>query len=421
MFKFIHAADIHLDSPLWGLERYEGAPVEDIRGSTRRALENLVRLAIEEHVDFVLLVGDLYDGDWKDYNTALFLSKEVSKLREVGIQVFIVTGNHDAASQITRSLRMPDNVKIFSIRKPETVLLERIGVAIHGQGFRQRVVMEDLSTGYPAAMPGYVNIGMLHTAATGREGHDPYAPCTIEGLLSKKYDYWALGHVHKREIIHEAPWIIFPGNTQGRHIRETGPKGCSLVKVDDDKCITVDHRDLHVLQWIRCEVDATDADTSEEVIEKTRSLIMGHIDKGDGRFIAVRVIITGTCKAHDELSMQSEKWINEIRSVVTDASGRMVWIENVEIKTRTQIDLEELLKREDSFGDLLKFIKSIESSDDLFKSIKDDFTALRAKLPSELFVGSDAYNLESPENVQEILEEVKQLLIPKLFSAGGNR
>lgn len=421
MFKFIHAADIHLDSPLWGLERYEGAPVEEIRGSTRRALENLVRLAIEEHVDFVLLVGDLYDGDWKDYNTALFLSKEVSKLHEVGIQVFIVTGNHDAASQITRSLRMPDNVKIFSIRKPETVLLERIGVAIHGQGFRQRVVMEDLSTGYPAAMPGYVNIGMLHTAATGREGHDPYAPCTIEGLLSKKYDYWALGHVHKREIIHEAPWIIFPGNTQGRHIRETGPKGCSLVKVDDDKCITVDHRDLHVLQWIRCEVDATDADTPEEVVEKTRSLIMGHIDKGDGRFIAVRVIITGTCKAHDELSMQSEKWINEIRSVVTDASGRMVWIENVEVKTRTQIDLEELLKREDSFSDLLKFIKSIESSDDLFKSIKDDFTALRAKLPSELFVGSDAYNLESPENVQEILEEVKQLLIPKLFSAGGNR
>ena len=135
MFSFIHAADVHIDSPLWGLERYEGAPVDEIRGATRRSFENLVTLAIEEKVDFVIIAGDLYDGEWKDYNTALFFVREVAKLRDAGIRVFAVTGNHDAASQITRSLRMPDNVTLFSTRKPQTIRLDSLGVALHGQSF----------------------------------------------------------------------------------------------------------------------------------------------------------------------------------------------------------------------------------------------------------------------------------------------
>ncbi len=120
--KFIHAADVHLDSPLHGLERYEGAPVAEMRGATRRALENLVDLCRDERADFLLLAGDLYDGDWRDFGTGLFFAAQMVRLREAGVRVFVVRGNHDAASRITRSLRLPDNVHVFASRRPETVV-----------------------------------------------------------------------------------------------------------------------------------------------------------------------------------------------------------------------------------------------------------------------------------------------------------
>jgi exonuclease SbcD len=254
MFKFIHAADVHLDSPLRGLEQYEGAPVEEIRGASRRALENLVELAIAEQVAFVLFAGDLYDGDWKDYNTGLYFGRQMTKLREAGIRAFLLSGNHDAASQLTRHLRLPDNIKILSDQKPESVSLEDFGVMLHGQGFPRRVVTENLSAGYPKPVPHLFNIGLLHTSVDGREGHEPYAPCSLEGLLSKGYDYWALGHVHRREILHQDPWVVFPGNIQGRHVRETGPKGCTVVTVRDGRVLSVEHRDLNVLRWSVCDV-----------------------------------------------------------------------------------------------------------------------------------------------------------------------
>jgi len=147
LFRFIHAADIHLDSALQGLERYEGAPVDEIRSATRRAVDNLVELAIDEEVDFVLMAGDLYDGDWKDYNTGLYFSERMGRLREANVRVFMIAGNHDAASQITKHLRLPDNVTVFSTRSPERVLVEELSVAIHGQGFINRAVTDDLSQG----------------------------------------------------------------------------------------------------------------------------------------------------------------------------------------------------------------------------------------------------------------------------------
>ena len=170
--KFIHAADIHLDSPLVGLQLYDGAPVEEIRGATRRALQNLVELASAEQVEFILIAGDLYDGDWKDYNTGLFLSNQMSRLHDEGIRVFIISGNHDAASQITKHLKMPENVKFLSVRNPETVLIENLDLAIHGQGYPTRAVTEDMAGAYPPASPHHFNIGLLHTSLDGREGHE---------------------------------------------------------------------------------------------------------------------------------------------------------------------------------------------------------------------------------------------------------
>src|SRR5262249_13962811 len=176
--SFLHAADIHLDSPLRGLEQYEHAPAERIRGATRRAFERLIDLALERRVDFVLIAGDLYDGDWRDYNTGLYLARQLGRLRDAAIPVFVIAGNHDAANKMTRVLRLPGNVQLLSPAAPQTIRLDDLEVAIHGQSFAREAVTDNLVAGYPAAIPGWVNIGLLHTGLTGLEGHAPYAPCT---------------------------------------------------------------------------------------------------------------------------------------------------------------------------------------------------------------------------------------------------
>ena len=136
MFKFIHAADVHLDSPLRGLERYEGAPVQRIRDASRIALENLVTLAIDEKVAFVLIAGDLYDGDWREFRTGLHFVQQAIKLRDAGIEVLMIAGNHDAANRMTKSLSLPDNVTFFKSKAAHSVSLESIHVAIrrHQEG-----------------------------------------------------------------------------------------------------------------------------------------------------------------------------------------------------------------------------------------------------------------------------------------------
>jgi DNA repair exonuclease SbcCD nuclease subunit len=255
MFRFIHAADPHLDSPLRGLEAHEGAPVETLRGATRKAFENLVNLAIDEAVNFVVIAGDLYDGDWKDYSTGLFFRGQMVKLQAKGIPVYLIAGNHDAASVISKKLTLPENVHVFSTRTAETMEVPGLAAVIHGRGFPHRAVPENLAVDYPAAVPGKFNLGLLHTSLTGRPDHDTYAPCSEQDLRNKGYAYWALGHIHQPEVISEDPWIVFAGNCQGRHARETGPRGCRLVTVKDSlEVASAEWRDLDVVRWQSVEV-----------------------------------------------------------------------------------------------------------------------------------------------------------------------
>lgn len=272
-FRFLHAADIHLDSPLHGLSRYEGLPETEIRGATRAAFDNLVQRAIDEVVDFVVIAGDLFDGDWRDMGTALYFARAIGRLDHANIPVFVLAGNHDAASVITRSVPWPPNVRLFSSRRPETHVLPEIGVAVHGQSFATAAVTDNLVLAYPEAAEHQFNIGMLHTALAGREGHAAYAPCSLDDLRAKQYDYWALGHVHEHEVVCEEPHVVFPGNTQGRTIRECGPKGAVIVAVEDGQVTSVERIDLDVLRWARVEVDCAGA-SIDSLTPRIRAALM---------------------------------------------------------------------------------------------------------------------------------------------------
>ncbi len=415
MFKFIHAADIHLDSPLRGLERYEGAPVDKIRGATREALVNLVDLAIAERAAFLLIAGDLYDGDWRDYNTGLFFASQMTKLREAGVMVVTVSGNHDAGSQISRQLRMPDNVRGLSSKKPESVFLENLGVAIHGQSFPKAATTEDLSCAYPGAVPGLFNIGLLHTSATGREGHEPYAPCTVDDLRSKGYDYWALGHIHRREVLSEDPLILFPGNIQGRHIRETGAKGCTIITVEDREIASAEHRQLDVLRWSLREIDATESEDADAVTETIGATIREEMEGNDGRPVAMRILITGACKAQTDLILKSEGWINEVRMIATDLSGGNVWVEKIKVGTRIRVNLEDMVQRDDPLGGLLRSIQLLRPGGEALDLLLNELNDLKRKLPIELQQGEDAADFAIPRRHPEIIEDVKQMLIARLL------
>ncbi len=417
MLRFLHAADLHLDSPLRGLERYEGAPVDQIRGATRRALENLVALAVDEKVHFVVLVGDLYDGDWRDYNTGLFFSRQMSRLREAGIRVVRLRGNHDAASEITRHLKLPDNVIDLPHQSPDTVLFKDLDVAIHGQGFAEKAVHDNLAERYPEALEGVFNIGMLHTSLSGREGHEPYAPCSLDGLVAKGYGYWALGHVHQQEVVHREPWIVFPGNSQGRHIRETGPKGCMLVKVAGDRVESVEPRELDVMRWGRCAVDARGARDAEAVLERTLGALQLILQECTDRPLAVRVEVHGACRAHAELHRSQEHWVQELRARAVDLSSGRLWLEKVRFETRSELSLEQLLGRDDVLAGLMRSIQNLHPDDPVLAALQAEQLALRAKLPAELLREELLLDVASPEQLRAKGDEMAQFLLARLMGS----
>lgn len=415
MPKFLHAADIHLDSPLRGLERYEGAPVAEIRGATRRTFERLVELAIEEEVAFVLLAGDLYDGDWKDYNTGLFFTAQMNRLRDAGIRAFVIAGNHDAASQITKVLRPPDNVKVFSTKRPETVVLEEVGVALHGQGFASAAVTDDLSAGYPAPVPHLFNIGLLHTSLDGREGHASYAPCTVDGLRARGYQYWALGHVHVREEVSRDPWIVFPGNLQGRHARETGAKGATLVTIEGRDVVRAEHRDLDVFRWTVCAVSLAGVSGSGEALDRIQQSLEAELDAAAGRPVAARIRLEGACPLHDDLAADPDRWTAEIRALASGFGDGALWIEKIQMRTRRAGDFGAL-ERDDALSGLLRTVREMEADEAGLADLAESFADLERKLPAELFEETETARPTDPERLRVLLDEARDLLLARLLA-----
>jgi DNA repair exonuclease SbcCD nuclease subunit len=412
MFQFLHAADLHLDSPLRGLERYDGAPVEQVRQAARRALENLVQLAIESRVAFVLIAGDLYDGDWRDFHTGLFFVAQMARLREAGIRVLLIAGNHDAANRMTRSLRLPENVRLLSPDAPETVRLDEFDVAVHGQSFAAAAVSENLALRYPAAVRGMFNIGLLHTAATGGEGHEPYAPCTPDDLRAKGYDYWALGHIHKQQSLGDDPPIWFSGNTQGRHIRETGPKGCLLVTVEG-RGVRVEPRPLDVLRWELCRVDAGGAATGSQLLDEVRHALGQLTLAADAPPRAVRVTIAGRTPLCARLVAQAARWTNEVRAAAIDLGGDDLWIEKVVLATSPPA-APSAARDDGPIAELLARIALVQRDPQALAALGGELAELCQKLPPELREGPDALVLDSPDGLRPLLDEVRALLIEGL-------
>lgn len=365
-FRFLHAADIHLDSPLYGLSRYDGLPVEDIRSATRVAFDNLIQCAIDEAVDFVVIAGDLFDGDWRDMGTGLHFARAMGRLDQKNIPAFLLAGNHDAASVITSKVPWPPNVKLFGPRIPETHRLPMLEVAVHGQSFSTPAVTENLVLGYPSADDHAFNIGVLHTALAGRTGHSTYAPCSVDDLRSKGYDYWALGHVHEFEIVDKDPYVVFPGNLQGRNIREAGAKGAVIVTVVDREITALEQVELDVIRWARMDVDCAGA-LEEDVSDLVRAELSRLRDSnGSGRPLVARVTLVGATSAAGPMHDRSASLRDDVRAIAGSISPDL-FVEKVRVR------LTEPVREGEAMGeDIGILIEEAATDPDLAAMIKAD-------------------------------------------------
>lgn len=331
-FTFLHAADLHIDSPLRGLVRYEGAPAERLRAATREAFANLVTEAVERRVAFLIVAGDVFDGDWRDYNSGLWFTSELRRLKDASIPVFLIRGNHDAESRVSKKLALPEGVQEFPSKRAKTIRLKAFGVALHGQSFAVPHVEENLVHGYPEPVEGMLNIGVLHTGLEGYEGHGRYAPCTAEDLRAKGYDYWALGHIHKREVISEAPWIVFPGNLQGRHARETGPKGATLVRVENGGIVGLEELHCDVARWAHLKIDLTGVESEDDAFRSVEEALLEASRDAGERLLAARVTLAGATSLNSAFRAHPDRIRSEVRARGL-ASVADLWVEKVRVDT----------------------------------------------------------------------------------------
>lgn len=331
-FRFLHAADLHLGSPFAGLARADSSVAAAFVEASRGAFSDLVTRAIEADIAFAVIAGDVYDGEWKDASIGLFFNRELARLDRAGVPVFLLKGNHDADSVVTKSISRPAGVREFSSRKPETFRIEALDVALHGQSFAQRSALDNLALGYPRPVAGAFNIGVLHTSCEGSSLHATYAPCSLEDLKTRGYDYWALGHVHDHTVLAREPWVVFPGNLQGRSVRECGPKGAVFVDVVDGRVMGVEPVVVDRARWAHLTVDLTDVAEESVALRRVEDAVRPVAQEAEGRLVALRITLSGETPLHGGFSGGRKRLADECLAAIQRV-GADIWLEAVKLAT----------------------------------------------------------------------------------------
>ena len=410
-YKFLHAADLHLGSPFQGLAVKDADIARRFADASRKAFSTLVARAVEEGVGFAVIAGDVYDGDWKDSTIGLFFNREVARLDRAGIPVYFLKGNHDAESVITRSISLPDSVWEFSTRKPTTFRIEALKVALHGQGFAERAATENLALTYPAPVPGWFNIGVLHTSLTGRPPHAGYAPCSPDELRARGYDYWALGHVHEFEIVSREPAIVFPGNLQGRSIRETGAKGAVIVTVEDGRTAAIDRIIVDEARWCDLTLDISGLDDFAAVLAAIEDSLRTPVKEADGRLIALRMRLTGESILRPWLMSNRQDVTDEVQAACHRRHPD-IWLEKLDMRVTAPV-VRAAAQADLSF-DLEALLDGV-AADPAFREKAEALVAeVAAKLPSGLGAGE----MPLGEGIEALIAEARDTIAQRAGTAG---
>jgi DNA repair protein SbcD/Mre11 len=382
-FRFIHAADVHLDRSLRGLA-LSGETAVQAMTPTRTAFSRLIDAAIESKVAFMIVAGDLYDADWEDFQTGYYFIGEMARLQRAKIRVILLYGNHDAEQDMTKKLTLPDNVLQFDSSKPQSIELADLKVVLHGQSFRRANTTENLAAKYPPPVPGWVNIGVLHTALQGKPPHSPYAPTSLDELRNKGYCYWALGHVHQYEILSEDPWVVFPGNLQGLHVNEPGPHGAVIVSVEDGAVGRPERLLIDILRWTKIEVDVASVVMMGQIAPLVGQALRRAVADAEGRYVACRVVLTGRTPAHGELFARGQQLAAEVKAQAIALGLDRLLVEKIQVDTQPILGPEAIAARGDALGELQRFFSDAATDPAFLDSLRSDFEVLASRLPREL-------------------------------------
>jgi exonuclease SbcD len=410
-YRFVHAADIHLDSPLRSLALRDPELAELIGNATRRAFVGIVDLCLAEQVDALLLAGDLYDGDQTSMKTARFLAEQLRRLHEAGIQAFVIRGNHDALSRITKELTFPeDTVRLFGGRA-DAIAVDRpaagFAVSVHGISFARAHAPESLLPRFKPPTEGAVNIALMHTSLAGAPGHDPYAPCALTDLDAAGFDYWALGHIHKRSVAQGRCAVVMAGMPQGRDINESGAKSVTLVTIADDRSVRVEERVTSVAQFELVSVDVTGiADWGDMVAAMTR-MLRSVRDQVQSEHLVARLRFTGAT----ELAWRLRRDRDLLQAEAADRAfviGKS-WIDKVEIDCRAPGVVAGPVA--DPVAELRRLVATVVVRSDAYQAeVVEIAHELRAQLPPEcrimLGVDEEAFKAVVVELVNEGAEDV---------------
>ncbi|TCS84190.1 metallophosphoesterase family protein [Tepidibacillus fermentans] len=379
-FRFIHTADLHLDSPFKGLRHLPKQIVSEIYESTFRSFDRIVEYCIEKEVDFLLIAGDVYDLEVQSLRAQIYLKRSLEKLNQHGIHTFIIHGNHDPIDQQKAQIKWPERVHFFSGDRVEGIsfLKENKEIArIVGRSYPMKAFMENIVKDYHRQNPNLFHIGLLHTNVDGQQNHDPYCPSRLQELISGEMDYWALGHIHKQMILHRGPYVIYPGNPQGRHIQETGDKGCYYVEVVDNEVQSIQWLSTAQIRWETIELDISQITTIDDLINLIEMEIEERLIQIK-RPMLTRVILKGQTSLHILINEEDQrKEIEEVLNVHLIEQQPWAWIETIQAGTQPPISIEKIGEQGSFLADYLSQIEHF------FK--KMDTETIKKEILSELF------------------------------------
>lgn len=387
-----------------------------VGNATRQAFVRVIDLCLREQVDALLLAGDLYDGEQTSMKTARFLAEQIRRLHEADIRVFIIRGNHDAVSQITKELVFPETVKVFSGRA-EAVAMDRprgnFPVVIHGLSFAEPHAPESLVGKYKPAVAGALNIGILHTSLTGSSGHNPYAPCSLADLQATGFHYWALGHIHKRSVSEGKCTVVMSGMPQGRDINESGAKSVSLVTVADDLSIRIEERFTSVAQFERVAIDASGIEEWAALAKEIGKALERAQSHAASDHLVARISLTGV----SPLAWRMRRDFDLLKAEADDRAsvvGRC-WVEKLEIQSQSPSATKSTSG--DPLIDLRRLIIDEVASSDAFKAAAlEAAEELRGQLPAECRHSLGESEAELDSIVADLLAEGADDVVARLHA-----
>jgi DNA repair exonuclease SbcCD nuclease subunit len=422
-FVFIHAADLHLDSPFKGLSRAPQAVRHRLRESTFASFRRIADIAVREKADFVVLAGDLYDAADRSLRAQLRLQRILTELStEAGIRVFAVHGNHDPESGRQARLEWPPGVHVFGSADVECVEARRrdgvLVAHVYGISYPSAAVTDNLALRFERKEGAPFHLALLHGNVDGNPFHDNYAPCKLSDLLHAGFDYWALGHVHDRRVLHTYPHVVYPGNIQGRSMRETGPKGVYVVRVSEAGEISLSFRDTADVLWMETAVSIEGADREQQLKERLLQAVEEVRSAAGGRPVVLRMRIEGRGALHQALLRDdwTDEWLEELRDWLgtPDGQDNWVWPESIMVRTAAAADWSQSAEEDGFVGELVRRgMRLSDSPDECGAWVDDALDLLRRQSRLRAWLASC-----SGEQRQELTRRALALAVSLLQGEG---